>query len=179
MTGLNSFFEQNGFSSKVLVKNMGSSFVYLVIYLLSIILYLLLTPLGRFFYTVNLVRNFLGQQLFMKYTLILFFSQFPPMLLASLINIYNVNFNGTLQSVSTGVSFAILAVLPFGLIATWLLIRKSRQQGGNESFSEKYGELKSDDLRPTIIGSHWKVIVTIRWAITIIIMVFLRDHYEF
>jgi hypothetical protein len=115
----------------------------------------------------------------MKYTLILFFSQFPPMLLASLINIYNVNFNGTLQSVSTGVSFAILAVLPFGLIATWLLIRKSRQQGGNESFSEKYGELKSDDLRPTIIGSYWKVIVTIRWAITIIIMVFLRDHYEF
>ncbi len=29
---LNSFFDQNGFSSKSLVKNLGSTFIYLAIY---------------------------------------------------------------------------------------------------------------------------------------------------
>jgi hypothetical protein len=32
--GLNLCFEENGFSSKLLVSNLGSSFVYLLIYLL-------------------------------------------------------------------------------------------------------------------------------------------------
>jgi len=43
---------------------------------------------------------------------------------------------------------------------------------------KKYGELKSDDFKPSIIGSYWKVIVTLRWAVTLLIMVFVRDHYE-
>jgi hypothetical protein len=77
----------------------------------------------------------------MKYTLILFFSQLPPMFLSGLINIYNVNFNGLLNTVSTVVSFLILVVLPLGLVIAYLLIRKSRQQGENKSFKEKFGEL--------------------------------------
>jgi hypothetical protein len=32
--GLNLCFEENGFSSKLLVSNLGSSFVYLLVYLL-------------------------------------------------------------------------------------------------------------------------------------------------
>jgi hypothetical protein len=139
MTGLNQYFEQNGFSTKVLINNMGSTFVYFSIYMFLILLYVLLTPFARFFAALSLVRDFISRQLFMKYTLILFFSQFPPMFLAGLINIYNVNFNGLLNSVSTGVSILILAALPLGLVAAWVLIRKSRLQGENKSFKEKFG----------------------------------------
>lgn len=44
--GLNSFFDENGFQSKMLVKNFGSGFVFLTIYLFLIALYSLLAILS-------------------------------------------------------------------------------------------------------------------------------------
>ncbi len=46
-TPLNIFFEENGFQSKALIKNLGSTFIYLVLYLLTIALLPLLAWLGR------------------------------------------------------------------------------------------------------------------------------------
>ncbi len=91
-----------------------------------IILYILLIPLARVFTTVNTVKLFLGKKLFMRYTLIMFFSQYPPMLLSGLINIYNINFKSLLDMVSTGISFLVLGVLPFGLVVTYILIKRFR-----------------------------------------------------
>jgi hypothetical protein len=45
--GINSYFEQNGFASKILVINLGSSFVYIVIYLALIILHINLKLVQR------------------------------------------------------------------------------------------------------------------------------------
>jgi hypothetical protein len=39
-SGINSFFEQNGFGSKILIINLGSSFVYLAIYAGIVVFYL-------------------------------------------------------------------------------------------------------------------------------------------
>ena len=47
--GINSYFEQNGFASKILVINLGSSFVYLVIYMAIFILHLNLKLIQRVF----------------------------------------------------------------------------------------------------------------------------------
>ena len=103
------------------------------------------------------------------------------MLLASLINIYNINFNGLLETVSTAVSLVLLVVLPSGLVATYLLVKKFRtlKMLEDESFQEKYSELISADHKPNLIGSYCKVIVTFRWSLTLIVLVFSRDHYEF
>ena len=48
--GLNSYFEENGFNSKLLMKNIGSTFFFIIIYFTAwIILGLsrLLTPLSK------------------------------------------------------------------------------------------------------------------------------------
>jgi hypothetical protein len=45
--GINSYFEQNGFASKILVINLGSSFVYLVIYMAIFILHMNLKLIQR------------------------------------------------------------------------------------------------------------------------------------
>ena len=45
--GLNSFFDQNGFESRILVKNLGSTFVYLGIFLFAINVYVITNFLGR------------------------------------------------------------------------------------------------------------------------------------
>ena len=53
-------------------------------------------PLSMIFKSVNTLKRYLGKRLFMRYTLIMFFSQYPPMLLSSIINIYNISFKGTI-----------------------------------------------------------------------------------
>ena len=44
---LNPFFEENGFSTKVLIKNLGSTFVYLVLFILILGLMPLLNIFGK------------------------------------------------------------------------------------------------------------------------------------
>jgi hypothetical protein len=46
-------------------------------------------PLSMVFKSVENVKNYLGNKLFMNGTLKIFFSQFPPIFMASLINILN------------------------------------------------------------------------------------------
>ena len=157
---------------------MGSTFIYLAIYFLLILLYILLIPMAMVFKIVNSLKVYLGKKLFMRYTLIMFFSQYPPMLLSSLINIYNISFNSLLEIVSTSISISVLAVLPFGLAVTYILIKRFRGLNmlEDQGFQEKYSELISSDHKPNLVGSYWKVIVTFRWTITLFVIVFARDH---
>jgi hypothetical protein len=46
-SALNQYFEENGFSTKVLIKNLGSTFVYMVIYILILLIIPILKILGR------------------------------------------------------------------------------------------------------------------------------------
>jgi predicted PurR-regulated permease PerM len=45
---LNDFFEENGFSTKILIKNLGSTFVYLILYLLILIFLPLLKIFAKY-----------------------------------------------------------------------------------------------------------------------------------
>ena len=46
---INPYFEQNGFASKTLIINLGSSFVYIVIYMAIFILYIILKLVQKIF----------------------------------------------------------------------------------------------------------------------------------
>ena len=127
------------------------------------------------------VRRLMSKKLFMGFTLKLFFSQFPPLLLSALINIYNIKFESLMEIISSSVSIAVFAVLPLGLVASLIIVKKFRDQKGHEDaiFKEKYSEVLSEDHKPNLIGNFWKVIILLRWTISLIIMVFARDHYDF
>jgi len=43
---LNQYFDENGFSTKVLIKNLGSTFVYMVIYCIILLMIPILKILG-------------------------------------------------------------------------------------------------------------------------------------
>ena len=49
-----------------------------------------------------------------------------------------------------------------------------------ETFDEKCGTL-IDGLRAdsSIVGAYWNLLTLIRWTITTIILIFLKDHNEF
>jgi hypothetical protein len=40
--GLNDYFTDNGFSSKFIIKNLGSGFIYLIIYLVALVFYFII-----------------------------------------------------------------------------------------------------------------------------------------
>jgi hypothetical protein len=84
------------------VRNLGSTFVYVVMYLVIVVIYGIMMPLSMFFKSIDNVKNYIGSKLFMYGTLKLFFSQFPPILMASLINIYNFKFDTLMEKVSSG-----------------------------------------------------------------------------
>jgi len=108
------------------VRNLGSTFIYLVLYFGVVVLYIIMLPLSMVFKSVDNFKNYLGKKLFMNGTLKLFFSQFPPMLMASLINIYNFKFNTLMEIVSTSTAGFFLFILPTGLLTSWFLIHKYR-----------------------------------------------------
>jgi hypothetical protein len=91
--GLNSYFEENGFNSKLLMKNIGSTFFFIIIYcVLWMILGLsrILTPLSKKFETLG---DYLSRNLKWNMSLQLLFSQFTPMIMSSLINLYELRFD--------------------------------------------------------------------------------------
>ena len=101
LEGLNQYLEDNGFSSKLLVTNLGSGFVYLLVYLFLCATYFLSSLLGRkvsmYFYLSNSysfqrLAGFLSRHMFWNNSLTLFFSQYPPMILGCLINLFDVIF---------------------------------------------------------------------------------------
>jgi hypothetical protein len=47
--GINPYFEQNGFATKTLVINLGSSFIYLVIYSAILILHFIVKLIHKVF----------------------------------------------------------------------------------------------------------------------------------
>jgi hypothetical protein len=89
-------------------------------------------PLAKFFKTIEKVKRIMGKQLFMSLSIKFFFSQFPPLLLSALINIYNIKFDSLLDIISTIVSIVVFSVLPLGLMALFFIIRKFRLQKGQE-----------------------------------------------
>lgn len=101
------------------------------------------------------------------------------MLLSSLINVYNLHFNGLIETISSIVSIIVLVVLPCGLVAAYKTVKKysGLEKLHDKDFQEKYSELMSSDHKANLIGTYWKVIVSFRWTLTLLILVFAREHF--
>jgi hypothetical protein len=114
--GFNLFFEENGFSSKLLIKNLGSSFVYMVFYFCMLIVYLLASWLSRVIPDLNRPVSYLSRHLFWNLTISLFMSQLPPIFMATIINLYDFQFSNTIEIASTGLSLGLSIIMPIGLM---------------------------------------------------------------
>ncbi len=83
-------------------------------------------PLSMKFKSLNNFKNYIGNKLFMNGTLKLFFSQFPPIFMASLINIYNFKFDSWMEKISSSVAEFFLIIMPAGLLGSLYLISHYR-----------------------------------------------------
>lgn len=56
---------------------------------------------------------------------------------------------------------------------------KAKKMLESEEFKSKYGNLTSGLNVNSTIGTYWNILVMLRWNITSIILVTLRDYYAF
>jgi hypothetical protein len=110
-----------------MIKNLGSSFVYLVFYFFLLIVYLLAQRLSRVIPALSRLASYLSRHLFWNLTISLFMSQYPPIIMAVMINLYDIQFNNAMEIASTGLCFGLVFIMPIGLMVTFCAIYKFRK----------------------------------------------------
>ena len=112
--------------------------------------------------------------MFWNGSLSFFHSQFPPLMIASVINFKQLSYNTPISMASSVFSLGILAVLP---IAYGLEVYAIRKFSEEKEFEARFGAT-IDGLNPQRkVGLYWQPITLMRWALTNLVLVFLRENY--
>ena len=114
--------------------------------------------------------------LFWNSFLSLFHSQGPPLMIACMINISTVNYETQLTTASSVLSIIIVVFLALAIAFETYVIHKHRGSYHISDFKLRYGTSIEGLNTDTLAGRYWNPLNLIRWAITNIIMIFLRDH---
>ena len=103
-------------------------------------------------------------------------SQGPPLMIASMINISNLTFDSAFSYASSVLSIIILVLIAIAIVLEIYVIHQNKGGYQLEEFTQSYGVCIEGLNTETFIGRYWNPLTLIRWAITNIIMIFLRDH---
>ena len=104
-------------------------------------------------------------------------SQSPPLIIASLINIYDFKFVTTIEKVSIAFLILSLIAFPIALLYSFYILKKYKNDLESDIFKEKYSVLIEGINTKTKIGLYWNPLVLLRWAITNVILVTLKDSF--
>ena len=116
----------------------------------------------------------MNSSLFWNGSLSFFHSQFPPLMIASVINFRQLSYETPISLASSLFSLGILAALS---IAYGLEVYAIRKFSGEKEFEARFGAT-IDGVNPqTTVGLYWQPITLMRWALTNMILVFLRENY--
>ncbi|TNV87100.1 hypothetical protein FGO68_gene11553 [Halteria grandinella] len=186
-------FKLAGYSSKLTIKNLGSTFVFIFI-LAAYQMGLLLTKIFTIFFTIEKVMNVFQKakaSLYWNMLIRFIIQQYQAIMISSLVCVFH-NLNGfhlsygeylektatVGQKISAYIGIALLAGSLIAPIAMAWVINKHQREGTLMStrFKENYGTLV-DGLKE---GAHWiipywNVIILFRWAIQISIFVLLKE----
>ena len=72
-----------------------------------------------------------------------------------------------------------MIVLVFSLISLTWIISENKGKFESSEFKAKYGTLAEGQNTKSFIGTYWTIINKIRWIVTMVIMIFSRDHNIF
>ncbi len=85
---INTYFEQNGFQSLLILKNLGSTLFFIIFYFMAWFLILILKIVSMFCETAHNLAIKLESKLMWNGTISLIIQQFAPMIISSFINFY-------------------------------------------------------------------------------------------
>ncbi|TNV86946.1 hypothetical protein FGO68_gene14027 [Halteria grandinella] len=175
--GLNSYLEENGFGSMSLIKNLQSTFIYLVGIVIIIIFIGILKLFGLITKLFQRPESYLQKKMFWNGAMRFFIQQFSPMLFSALINLYNMHQNersGFVLGTVLSPIIVVLLVVGTGLIVK--LLHQNQQNYRQPSFIAKYGTIIESLNHTSKVGAYWNVLIIIRWTLSGLIFICLREY---
>jgi hypothetical protein len=97
-------------------------------------------------------------------------------MIASIINISDVNFDSPFKYASSVLSIVILVMLSLAIGFEMNVIHKHKGRYHLEDFKLTYGAITEGLNTDTLAGRYWNPLIMIRWALTISFMVFLNNN---
>jgi hypothetical protein len=97
-------------------------------------------------------------------------------MIASIINISDLCFDTPFKSASSILSIVALALLFIATVIEIFVIRAHKGNYQLEEFTKSYGGMVEGLNQDSIIGRYWNPLNLFRWAVTIVILVFLNKH---
>jgi hypothetical protein len=109
-------------------------------------------------------------------------SQFPTIIISSGINLYELDFKAKYKAArifSSGFSLVLLSASLVSLPILWIIIKRG-MVNNKEEFKKKCGALIEEQRAyNSRIAAYWKLLNLIRWTLTAVILIFLRDYNQF
>ena len=116
-------------------------------------------------------------------TITMMMSQFAPMIISSLINLYAVKWESNIFFYSSVLSIALLVLNGIGILFFSFILLKAYfdlEWSKSERFNRKYSVLidglRIDTIKYRFLVLFWKPLNLLRWLSTILALVFMRDY---
>ncbi|TNV72816.1 hypothetical protein FGO68_gene7161 [Halteria grandinella] len=106
-----------------------------------------------------------------------YIQQYSPLFFSALINLYDLHNQGFGSEVGNILAPIIMVALAFSTVAILLILRKNRDTLHSEHFTKRYGNIVQglDLNKHSAIANHWNMIIILRWTLTGLIMICLRN----
>ena len=116
-------------------------------------------------------------------TITMMMSQFAPMIISSLINLYAVKWESNIFFYSSVLSIALLVLNGIGILFFSFILLKayfdlewSKSEGFKRKYSVLIDGLRIDTIKYRFLVLFWKPLNLLRWLSTILALVFMRDY---
>ena len=125
---------------------------------------------------MSVPKDKLKKWLFWNGPFALLHSQAPPIMIASLINISELNFDTPFKYASSVLSIVVLVVLGIAVSFEIYLIRAHNGRYQLLEFAQRFGATVEGLNSVSIIGRYWNSLTIVRWALTVVVLVFVNQH---
>ncbi|TNV74793.1 hypothetical protein FGO68_gene5205 [Halteria grandinella] len=173
---MNIFFESQGYQSKFILYNLGSTLVFLLMHLTLLMYAGLMGFLSSFSLNANKQYRFLHPRLFWGSTIRFIIQQFQPIIFASLINIRSASLSN-FRNKSLGfkfsftVSVGIFSVIMLSIFVFYRIIQSGK--AAQDRFNSLIEGLKSSTNG---IAAYWTVWTLMKWSLMCFMLVLLTDY---
>ncbi|TNV72742.1 hypothetical protein FGO68_gene14693 [Halteria grandinella] len=174
---INTYFDGQGFSSKFLLFNIGSTLIFMAMQ----IFLLLLTGIAALFKPISSwakrLHTFLSSRLIWGGTIRFIIQQFQPLLMSSLINIASYSL-ADLEDKSLGVLFSytlsVLIISVLGISVVSFIKLTARGRVNEPPFAPLIDGIKSPSSRP--LSPYWTSLTLLKWSAMCLSLVLLTNH---
>jgi hypothetical protein len=158
-------FEIGGFPYANAMRNMGSTFIFMALNLIIIVVLIVASIFEN-----NRLSIWLREKLMWNYFLRFMLQQYTTLLISAMINVNRIDFSNLPNTIGTYLSYVTIGLCAlFPLIVTYLIY--IRPKVPEKEYEAKYGTIAEGIRQNNAVARYWPVLQLIKQIITISVLV--------